>query len=267
MHVTLGVHPIQPPRTRSRPLLRTPLFHLSLRLDPPLISRCHREHRCSSPCFFPPSPLKNPRYLCNFRCNVYLAEWGLRGEGWRASCIEKEPHSQTVWAALEGKHVQEGCTRRVVKELRLVCSGPDTQIPPQQGHRAALCSFPNRLSLINIPLPPLVCSIDSAPCWIVEDMTQKKHSTDSPEISMPTNAVRIDKAKQWTMLSNLVNNHYFSRSEPLVLFVFYLHSTPFITPHMFSSKSPTRDKFVVCLFEGQITKGFNPLIWASLFNC
>lgn len=168
-------HPGQGHALSSGPPSSTSLCVLTL----PSSQRCHREHPCSSPCFFPPGPLKNPRYPCNFRCNVYLAEWGIGGEGGRASCIEKEPHSQTVWAALEGKHVQEECTRRVVKELRLVCSGPDTQIPPQQEHRAALCSFPNRLSLINIPLPPLVCSIDSALCWRVEDMTEKTFNRQS----------------------------------------------------------------------------------------
>lgn len=40
--------------------------------------------------FFPPEPLKNPRYPCNFRCNVYMAEWGPQG----GEYVEKESHSQ-----------------------------------------------------------------------------------------------------------------------------------------------------------------------------
>lgn len=110
---------------------------------------------------------------------------GPRGRGSEAGSVEKEPHSQTVWAALEGKHVQEGYVKRVVKGLRIVCSGSDTQIPPQQGHRT-LCSDLNSRSLVNIPLLPPVCSIDSALCWRAEDMTWG-NIQQTPKVNIITN--------------------------------------------------------------------------------
>lgn len=57
-----------------------------------------------------------------------------------------------------------------------MCSGPDTQNPPQQGHRALLCSGPNGLSLTNMPL---LSALDSTLCWTSVHMTLKTREIKS----------------------------------------------------------------------------------------
>lgn len=153
-------HPANQGKVTPSP--RDPFFQLPMRPDPPLILKGVTESSLvPASCFFPPShpPSKIPDIPA---ISGAMFTWqnecsGGDGGGGRASCIEKEPHSQTVWASLEGKHVQEGCVRPVVKELRPVCSG---LVHLNRAHREALCSLPNCLGPTNILLPPLVCSRD-----------------------------------------------------------------------------------------------------------
>lgn len=86
MYFTNGVHPTKPLKARSRsPLWISPDCFFAL----PLLPRCHIENPCSSTLPLSIRPLKNPRYPCNFRCNVYLAEWGIGGGGVRRAEMKK----------------------------------------------------------------------------------------------------------------------------------------------------------------------------------
>lgn len=85
---------------------------------------------------FPPGALKNPRYPCNFRCNVYLAEKRAGGELlWKKSFTHKQ---------FEGKHVQEGYARRAVKrtEARVFWSWPTD--PTSAGAQSSALFRPQR---------------------------------------------------------------------------------------------------------------------------
>lgn len=73
--------PRQPPKARSRPPLRTPLHFQGVTESTLVLAFA----------YFPPGPLKNPRYPCNFRCNVYLVGRGLGGElPWKKSLTHKQ---------------------------------------------------------------------------------------------------------------------------------------------------------------------------------
>lgn len=66
--------------------------------------RCHREHPCSSPLLLSTGTPQKSQISLQFPVQCLF---GGKRAGGRAA-LKKEPHSQTVWAAFEGKHVQEG---------------------------------------------------------------------------------------------------------------------------------------------------------------
>jgi len=105
MHLVDGAH--QPPKAGSRPPLWIPLTFPSTHLQG--VTESSLVLGLSS---FPPGPLKNPRYPCNFRCNVYLAVGVDGGVGGH----KKGPHSQTARAAFKSKHVQEVYVRLTVNK-------------------------------------------------------------------------------------------------------------------------------------------------------
>lgn len=103
--------PHQPPKARSRPPLWTPpsFFCVFALPSPP---RCHREHPCSSSRLLSTGTSQKSQISLQFPVQCLF---GGKRAGGRAT-MKKEPHSQTVWAAFEGKHVQEGYVRRAVRQ-------------------------------------------------------------------------------------------------------------------------------------------------------
>lgn len=77
----------------------------------PSPSRCHREHPCSRPLLLSTGTPQKSQISMQFPVQCLFGGKGAGGAG----CMKKESHSQTVWAAFEGKHVQEGYVRRAVK--------------------------------------------------------------------------------------------------------------------------------------------------------
>lgn len=73
--------------------------------------RCHREHPCSSPRLLSTGTPQKSQISLQFPVQCLF---GGKRAGGRA-VLKKEPHSQTVWAAFAGKHVQEGYVRRAVR--------------------------------------------------------------------------------------------------------------------------------------------------------
>lgn len=187
MHFTNGVHPTKPLKARSRsPLWISPDCFFALPLPP----RCHIERPCSSTLpFFHQTPQKSQISL-QFPVQCLFGRMGARGRGGvRRAVLKKSLTHKQFGPRLEGKHVQEGYVKRVVKGLRIVCSGADTQIPPRRGHRM-LCSGLNRRSLVNIPLLPHVCSTGSALCWRAEDMT-RGNVRQTSEVNIITSVAQI----------------------------------------------------------------------------
>lgn len=74
--------------------------------------RCHREHPCSSSRLLSTGTSQKSQISLQFPVQCLF---GGKRAGGRAT-MKKEPHSQTVWAAFEGKHVQEGYVRRAVRQ-------------------------------------------------------------------------------------------------------------------------------------------------------
>lgn len=94
--------PLDPPSSL------TPSFCVFALPSPP---RCHRERPCSGPLLLSTGTPQKSQISLQFPVQCLF---GGKRAGGRAA-LKKEPHSQTVWAALEGKHVQEGYARRAVR--------------------------------------------------------------------------------------------------------------------------------------------------------
>lgn len=112
MHLTDAAHPINHPRQGhalpSGP--PPPSFFCVFALPSP--PRCHREHPCSSSRLLSTGTSQKSQISLQFPVQCLF---GGKRAGGRAT-MKKEPHSQTVWAAFEGKHVQEGYVRRAVRQ-------------------------------------------------------------------------------------------------------------------------------------------------------
>ncbi len=113
MHLTDAAHPTNRP-TQGHALpsgLPPPSFTSFCVFALPSPPRCHREHPCSSPLLLSTGTPQTSQISLQFPVQCLF---GGQRAGGRAA-LKKEPHSQTVWAAFEGKHVQEGYAMRAVR--------------------------------------------------------------------------------------------------------------------------------------------------------